>query len=411
MPLYFVREDITRFPADAIVNAANESLLGGGGVDGAIHRAAGPDLLKECRTLNGCRTGEAKITGGYRLPAKHVIHTVGPIYRDGKHGEEALLRSCYRNSLLLARENHLESIAFPLISAGVYGYPKDQALSVAVDEIRAFLLEDDMDMQVTLVLYDRSVSMLSKKLYCELKRRIDDAFAGEHYNENTLARRLLASFRKERPGKTGGRRREASMPMAEEAYKEVMPEAAEASYEEAFPEADEALCDAASSAEKVCEKDGLTGTSKAPALPMASMSFDTAAAGSAKAYSAAASPELRDMLNSLDETFTEMLLRKIDENRMSDAECYKKANIDRKLFSKIRSNPAYRPKKTTVLAFAIALRLSLPETEEMLKKAGFALSMSNKTDIIIRYFIEHGNYSIFDINEALYEFDQMLLGA
>ena len=341
MPLKIVRNDITQMKVDAIVNAANESLLGGGGVDGAIHRAAGAELLAECRTLGGCKTGNAKITGGYRLPAKYVIHTVGPIYNDGKHGEKALLASSYRESLTLAKENNCETVAFPLISSGVYGYPKDQALKVAIDVISDFLLENEMT--VYIVIFDKAAYKISEKLFSDIAEYIDDNYVDEHtdYSRDRIRMNLL-------PSMASRTRRKRS--------------------DDDFLE----MCD-----------------SKAML----------------------AEDDLDMKLKQIDESFSQMLLRKIDEKGMTDAECYKKANIDRKLFSKIRSDVHYKPSKATALAFAISLELSLAETEDMLRKAGFALSHSNKFDIIIEYFISRGNYNIFEINEALFAFDQSLLGA
>ena len=338
MPLEIVRNDITKMTVDAIVNAANESLLGGRGVDGAIHYAAGPGLLAECKTLGGCKTGKAKITGGYNLPAKYVIHTVGPIYEDGKHGEKALLESCYRESLALAKEKNCETVAFPLISSGVYGYPKDQALKVAVDVISDFLLENEM--KVYIVIFDKAAYKISEKLFSDIAEYIDDNYVDEH---------------------TDYRRESSRMNYP---CQSVMIGSAQPEYLD------------------LCESKAM-------------LSED----------------DLNAKLKQIDESFSQMLLRKIDEKGMTDAECYKKANIDRKLFSKIRSDVHYKPSKPTAIAFAISLELSLDETEDMLKKAGFALSHSNKFDIIIEYFISKGNYNIFEINEALFAFDQSLLGA
>ena len=341
MPLEIVRNDITKMKVGAIVNAANESLLGGGGVDGAIHRAAGSGLLAECRTLGGCKTGKAKITGGYNLPAKYVIHTVGPIYDDGKHGEKALLESCYRESLALAKEYNCETVAFPLISSGVYGYPKDQALKVAIDVIGDFLLENEMT--VYIVIFDKAAYKISEKLFSDIAEYIDDNYVDEHTDYSRECIRMNAL-----PSMAPRKRRKKS--------------------DDDFLE----MCD--------CKA----------MLP---------------------EDDLDAKLKQIDESFSQMLLRKIDEKGMTDAECYKKANIDRKLFSKIRSDVHYKPSKPTALAFAISLELSLAETEDMLRKAGFALSHSNKFDIIIEYFISKGNYNIFEINEALFAFDQSLLGA
>ena len=330
MPLVIVRNDITKMSVDAIVNAANSSLLGGGGVDGCIHRAAGKGLLEECKTLGGCETGSAKITGAYNLPCKYVIHAVGPRWLGGKRNEQELLESCYKVSLQLAKEHNCASVAFPLISSGIYGYPKDKALKVAVDVISAFLLENDMT--VYIVIFDKAAYKISEKLFLDIAQYIDDNYADMHTDH----------------------------------VREIRP---------------------------------------------INESADLAPVSEEYVYlNAPAEDVLEDRIRKMDESFSQMLLRKIDEKGITDIECYKKANIDRKLFSKIRSDIHYRPSKPTAVAFAIALELSLSETEDMLKKAGFTLSHSNKFDIIIEYFISKGNYNIFEINEVLFAFDQNLLG-
>ena len=305
MPLQIVRNDITKMKVDAIVNAANESLLGGGGVDGCIHRAAGPELLAECETLHGCKTGSAKITKGYKLPCKYVIHAVGPRWYDGRHGECELLISCYRTSLMLAKEYGCESIAFPLISSGIFGYPKDQALKVAIDTISSFLLENEMT--VYIVIFDRKAYQISGKLFADIAAYIDDRYVDEHTDPRSERLRRMSAFRMEEP----------------------MP------------------CESS-----VCDEDAIEQL-----IPPVSV-----AAAPKKAST------LDDALEQIDESFSEMLLRKIDERGMTDAQRYKKANIDRKLFSKIRSDKLYKPSKPTAIAFAIALELPLAEMKDKTKE-------------------------------------------
>lgn len=350
MPIRIVRNDITKMAVDAIVNAANSSLLGGGGVDGCIHRAAGPELLAECRGLGGCETGDAKVTGAYRLPCKYVIHTVGPVWRGGNYGERELLACCYRRSLELALERGCETVAFPLISSGVYGYPKDQALQAAMETIGEFLLNHDLT--VYIVVFDKVSYQIGGKLFSDIAAYIDQRYVDEHTD------RALERSRRQ------------------------------------------ALWDAPMACPPPMRWDDRQAEGTGPAF----------GEGQPLMAGIAASTSLSDALKRLDEGFSQSLLRLIDQKGMTDAQCYKKANIDRKLFSKIRSNPAYRPSKPTALAFAVALELSLDETVELLKKAGFALSRSSKFDIIVEYFISRGCYDVFTINEALFAFDQSLLG-
>ena len=330
MPLIIVRNDITKMSVDAIVNAAKESLLGGGGVDGCIHRAAGPELLAECRTLGGCKTGDAKITKAYRLPCQYVIHTVGPVWNGGKCGEREQLASCYRTSLALAKEHGCETVAFPLISSGIFGYPKDQALRVAVDTIGEFLLHNDMT--VYIVIFSRTAYQISSKLFADIAEYVDDHYVDAHTDSQRERLRRMSVL------------------------------------------------------------ESRTLSADAAAAPMAVGGLDS-------------------LLAHLDAGFSETLLKLIDRSGKKDAEVYKKANVDRKLFSKIRNNPDYKPSKPTAIAFAIALELNLDETRDLVARAGYALSASSKFDVIIEYFIMHRDYDIFKINEALFAFDQSLLGA
>ena len=409
MPLLIVRNDITKMAVDAIVNAANSSLLGGGGVDGCIHRAAGEGLLAECRALGGCETGSAKITGAYNLPCRYVIHAVGPMWIDGKHNEREQLESCYRVSLRLAREHACESVAFPLISSGIYGYPKDKALQVAMEVIGSFLLENDMT--VYIVVFDKAAYRISEKLFADITEYIDDVYVDAHTDESEERRRRNL-FVRMAPKPLQAKSKATPCAAPEDAWAEPEP-APCAAPEDACAKPDMAPCappeDARAKPDMTpcAPPEGARAKPKpAPCAPSEGMWTKPTPFSCASA-----AEDLDARLSRLDESFSQMLLRKIDERGMTDAACYKKANIDRKLFSKIRSDIHYQPSKPTVIAFAISLELSLAETKELLAKAGFALSHSNKFDVIIEYFISRGNYRILEINEALFAFDQSLLGA
>jgi len=327
MPLEIVQNDITKMQVDAIVNAANSRLQRGGGVCGAIFAAAGADRLQaECDRIGHCGVGSAVITGGYDLPARYIIHAVGPVWQGGGHNEEKLLYSCYTTALNIALEHGLESIAFPLISSGIFGYPKDQALLVAVDAIGKFLLEHDMT--VYLVIFDKAAYMLGDRFLKSIQSYIDD-----HYlNENEKQRDM--------------------------------------------------------------RNDGIACRDKAPARDSGPVS--DAGIG---------------YLDHPGESFSQSLYRLIDKKGKTDVEVYRRANLDRKLFLKIRDNPDYKPDKNTVLALAIALELNLKETAGLLRRAGYALSPGKRLDLIVEYFIRQGNFNIFEINKALFAFEECQLGA
>lgn len=346
MPLKIIRQDITKMRVDAIVNTTNESMIGYSGVDFAIHKKAGPLLEKECEKLAPLGLGTAKITSGYNLDAKYIIHTSGPVWQGGHVGESAILRSCYVESLKLAVKHKCKSVAFPLISSGAYGYPKDQVLKFAIQVITEFLFEHEL--MVYLCVFDRTSYEFSKKLFSEITEFIRDGDADECKKKTYVA---------------------SICPRVTNDRDEVL-------HEEEFD-----------------------------AMPYV-LATQSVGGGSSKK-----SKSLKEYINSIDKPFAYKLFDLIDKKGMTDVECYKKANVDKKTFSKIKCNPdKYRPSKPTAVAFAIALKLNLEETQELLASAGLTLSRSFVFDRIICYFIEKGEYDVFEINEALFEFDQVLLG-
>lgn len=334
MPFTIVRQDITLMHVDAIVNAANTKLAMGGGVCGAIFKAAGPvQLQKACSKVSPIKTGCAAITPGFKLPAKFIIHAAGPVYSGWNTKEsEQLLRSAYIESLNLALQNGCKSIAFPLISSGIYGYPKDEALQVAVAVIKDFLTQHDMDIYLTV--FDKSSFVISQKLLGNVESYIDQNYVDINFIKRS---RLLNT-----------------------------------------------------------ESQSIMPKKSTPILTYDSL--------------AAPQKDLDDIMKKLDEPFNASLLKLIDSKGKTDAQVYKKANIDRKLFSKIRTVNGYTPSKKTILALAIALELSLRETDNLLEKAGYALSHSQKFDVIVEYFIINRIYDIFEINQVLFAYDQPLLG-
>lgn len=329
MPFKIIRQDIRNIKVDAIVNPSNSNLYSQGGLDGLIHKLEGSWLKEETRRYVPLKPGQAVLTKSKKLYASFIIHTVGPIYRDGKQNEDRLLKSCYENALKLAVDSGLESIAMPLISTGTNGFPKELALNIAISTIENFLVDHELD--IYLLVFDTESFEISTKLFDSVESYIE-----EHYVDETqyiLENRMM---------------------------------------------------DYVSESKATMEY-----------LPSASLKK---------------SRSLEELMDNLGESFKEMLFRLIDERDLKDSDVYKKANVTKQTFWKIKNKEDYTPKKSTVLALAIAIELSIDETEDLLRKVGYALSNSNKFDVIVSYFLENKSYKIHEINMVLFKYDQELLG-
>lgn len=344
MPFQIIHQNIAKFSCDAIVNPTDRMLSGSGGADNEIHTAAGRELDRECENLQGLGVGEIAVTGAYNLPCRFIFHTVGPVWENGSYNEAVLLRSCYLNALLKAKKMELTSIAFPLISSGTFGFPKDKVLRIAIDAISDFLFTSDQEMQIYVCILDRTSFELSKEIALKgyLTRNSSKVF---DYKDHALKMRR--------------------------ADKNAMPPGRESAERPHFIKA--SLCNNA--AEAMINENDLEG-----------------------------------WLRKQDDSFAVTLLKLIDKIGLTDVQCYKKANVSKGTFWKINNDPNYKPSKQTVIAFAIALELNLDETEQLLKTVGFSLSNSNTFDRIIQFFIMNGIYDIFEINAALYKYDQVCLG-
>lgn len=350
MPLKIVRNNITKMVCDAIVNPTNSYLLPGGGVDMAIHKAAGGELYNCLCTLGEQQAGAVIVTEGFKLPCKHIIHIVSPIFKSNEL-DEYNLREAYKSVFAKAKDLNIQSIAVPLIASGENDFPKHLALRIAVDESSKFLFENEMD--ISLVVYDNASYEVSKTVFPE----IEDFISGNIIKPQT------DFCREERHRSRGG------------IFGFGKGECEKLRYDRIEPD----LCD-----EMICET-------------VAPSSYDFS------------SIDIDEMFNFLDDGFQKTLFRYIDKKGIDDVTCYKKANIDRKVFSKIKCQVSYKPSKNTAICFAIALELDMKDTQHLLSTAGYTLSRSNKFDLIIEYFIRREIYDIHKINEALFSFDQSLL--
>lgn len=434
MPFEIIRNDITHMRVDVIVNTANPRPVIGSGVDAAIHAKAGPMLLAARKLIGVMNTGEARVTPGFRLPCKHVVHTVGPVWEDGGHGEAYLLRQCYQNSLRLALRHRCKSIAFPLISSGNYGFPKKLALDVAVETIRNFLKGHEM--HVYLVVFSKASLELSGGLVEQVRSFVDDAYVQERekaeYSFNVSRNFELVRERLGEPEAVDAHPCDSECEELPADWDRV-----EDTFNLEFDwDESPAILELDVGRREFEEQEKMVSTgalpqidppqlNERPSRPVCSPAPGMSAPSRAPEFTKESEPEwrkstviplfdekeLQKMVQQTDAGFSETLLKLIDKSGEKDSDVYKRANVDRKLFSKIRNNPQYKPSKPTAVAFAIALELDLEETRDFIGRAGYALSRSNKFDIIIEYFITHGRYDIYEINMMLFEFDQSLLGA
>ena len=368
MPLQIVRQDITKMKVCAIVNPTNEKLEPTGGTDLAIHKAAGEKLAKYCSNIAPCNVAQAKITPAYELDCRYVIHTVGPVW-DGSEKSEELLYECYTNCLNLASAAKCESVAFPLISSGAYGFPKDKVLKIATKTVSDFLY--DHEMTVFIVVYDKDSYEISNKIYSDVKSYIDDNYVSVVFDE---VRRAQSDYGAVLPQASYSRN-----DFEEKRQKNVNKEKVKKAK----------LTD--------CVLKLFPSLADEDEFDLENVSYEDAS--------------LEDMLSNMDKGFGETLFYYIDKKGMTDIECYKRSNVDKKTFSKIKCNSNYKPSKITAVSFAIGLRLTLQEASHLLSTAGMCLSHSDKSDVIIEYFLKTGNYTdIFEVNEILYKFDRPLLG-
>lgn len=409
MSFKIVRNDITKIKADAIVNTANPEPIYSAGTDSAVYIAAGAEkLLEERKKIGRIAEGDVAVTPAFDLDAKYIFHTVGPIWQGGDYGEKETVSRCYLNCLNKAKELELESIAFPLLATGTYGFPKADALLIATSVFSSFLAENELE--ITLVVFDNESFALSDKIFAGVDQFIDENYVDEKTSEEYSYEHLVGAAGAMACAAAG-----AAGPAAEPA-EYIADECAEEPAE--IRDEEEALELRRARRRELIERDrkerrGLFGlrnkatTAECAAPPVAAEDGDR----NRSTAKAAAPRSLEDVVKNVSETWQENLLRMITEKGYTDTEVYKRANVDRKLFSKIRSNKDYQPKKNTAVAFALALRLNLDETKDFLMRAGYAFSPSSKFDLIIEYSIDHGVYDLMLINCALFDHDQPLLGA